>query len=351
MAADFFDDTLLEDPEALIGADELLRNLAEGGARIRHEVNAAHDAMAALAGQPRPRAVVAAGTDARLLRAVLEPWCPVPFVAWPGPTLPGWAGALDLVVVIAPGGHNVEAASAAAEAVRRGCSLLVSAPAQSPLAEASASRSTVLFPTQTKDVLAVAVVALQALHSLGLGPEVDAEEVAACLVQAALDCGPQRDLSRNPAKELAVTLADSVPLIWGGSVLAARAGRRFAEAMRQASGRTALAADAEHLLPVIGSAAAQRDIFADPFDDGPAERRPFLIVLDDGSQDPAIRTRRSRLLAAAEENGVRHRVLTWSEGGPVSRYAALLATGQYAAVYLALGLGRLSKPADPRTTP
>ena len=33
----------------------------------------------------RPRAVVAAGPDSRLLRAVLEPWCPVPFVAWPGP--------------------------------------------------------------------------------------------------------------------------------------------------------------------------------------------------------------------------------------------------------------------------
>ena len=35
------------------------------------------------------RAVIAAGPDSRLLRAVLEPWCPVPFVAWPSPALPG----------------------------------------------------------------------------------------------------------------------------------------------------------------------------------------------------------------------------------------------------------------------
>ena len=289
--------------------------------------------------------MVAAGSDARLLRAVLEPWCPVPFVAWPGPGLPGWAGALDLVVVIAPGGHNQDAASAAAEAVRRGCGLVVSTPAASPLAETSASRSTVLLPTQTGDVLAVAVVALQALHMLGLGPEVDAEEVADKLVEAALECSPRKALGSNPAKNLAVELAENVPLVWGGSVLAARAARRVAEAMRQASGRTALAADAEHLLPVIRGAgeASRKDIFADPFEDGPAELRPMLIVLDDGSEETTIRMTRSRLLAEAEQNGVRTRILTCHEGGPVSRYAALLATGQYAAVYLGLGLGRTAR--------
>jgi hypothetical protein len=348
MAVDFFDDHLLEDETALAGVDEILRNLAEAGSRVRHEVNASGAALAALADMQRPRAVVAAGSDARLLRAVLEPWCPVPFVAWPGPGLPGWAGALDLVVVIAPGGHSPDAASAAAEAVRRGCGLLVSAPASSPLAESSASRSTVLLPTQTADVLAVAVVALQALHLLGLGPEVDAEEVAEKLVEAALVSSPRRDLGSNPAKDLAVELAEAVPLVWGGSVLAARAARRVAEAMRQASGRTALAADAEHLLPVIRGAGQDpsRNIFADPFEDPPAELRPMLIVLDDGSEETTIRMTRSRLLAEAEQNGVRHRVLTCTEGGPVSRYAALLATGQYAAVYLGLGLGRTARTVD-----
>jgi len=343
MGAEEFDDTALDDPDALARADAALRQLAEAGSRVRHEVNASREAMAVLVGAPRPRAVVAAGADARLLRAVLEPWCPVPFVAWPGPSLPGWAGALDLVVVIAPGAHSPEAASAAAEAVRRGCGLLVAAPASSPLAEASASRSTVLLPTQTTDVLAVAVVALQALHALGLGPEVDAEEVAAELVNISLKCGPRSDLSGNPAKDIAMLLAEATPLVWGGSVLAARAGRRFAEALRKASGRAALAADAQHLLPLL-TAAPQKDIFADPFDSGPAERRPVLLVLDDGTEDPAIRIRRSRLLAEAESNGVRYRVLDHHEGGPVSRYAALHAMGQYVALYLGLGLGRLAEP-------
>ena len=45
------------------------------------------------------------------------PSCPVPFVAWPHPGLPGWAGALDLVVVLAPDGSDTGSASAVAEAV------------------------------------------------------------------------------------------------------------------------------------------------------------------------------------------------------------------------------------------
>ena len=44
----------------------------------------------------------------------------MPFVAWPGPSLPGWAGSLDLVVVLAPEGSDTGTASAVAEAVRRG---------------------------------------------------------------------------------------------------------------------------------------------------------------------------------------------------------------------------------------
>ena len=103
---------------------------------------------------------------------------------------------------------------------------------------------------------------------------------------------------------LAIALADANPLVWGGSVLAARAARRVAESIRRASGRTALAGDAEHLLPVI-EAAKQRDVFDDPFADAPADLRPMLVVLDDGTEDPVVREQRGRLQAAAESRGVR----------------------------------------------
>ncbi|HLL08838.1 MAG TPA: SIS domain-containing protein [Nocardioidaceae bacterium] len=338
-----FDETLLDDAEALARFDPVLRRLAESGARVRKEAAAAAEAGPSLAETPRPRAIVATGPDARLLRAVLEPWCPVPFVAWPGPNLPGWAGALDLVAVLAPGGADPGVSSSVVEAVRRGCGLLVAAPRHSIIAEHAASRATTLLPTQSDDGLAVAVVMLQALHHLGLGPEVTAESVAAALDGVALSCSPFQPLGANLGKDMAIALADALPLVWGGSVLAARAGRRVAEALRRTSGRAALAADAAHLLPVL-TAASRRDLFADPFTttslDVYDEERPALVVLDDGTDDPAVREQRGHLLHVVEEHDLRAHRIEAREGPDVARYATLLATGTYAATYLAIGLGR-----------
>jgi hypothetical protein len=297
--------------------------------RLDEAVDRAQDA--------RPRAVIAAGPDSRLLRAVLEPWCPVPFVAWPSPALPGWAGSLDLVVVLAPDGADTGTASAVAEAVRRGCQLVVACPPGSTVAEHAAGRWSTILPTATRDQLATAVVMLRFLDRVSLGPSADPEEVATALDDVATACSPHRDIAVNPAKVLAITLADANPLVWGGSVLAARAARRVAESIRRASGRTALAGDAEHLLPVI-EAARQRDVFADPFAEGGGDLRPVLLILDDGTEDPVVREHRGRLKAAAEARSVRVETLVAEESSEVARYASLLLSGTYAAEYLRLGL-------------
>ncbi len=348
-----FDDAALDDVVALTAADPLLRRLAEAGARVRLEADSTREAANTL-GDPaagsasdwRPRALVVAGADSRLLRAVLEPWCPVPFVAWPGPGLPGWTGSLDTVVVLAPQSGDEAATSAVLEAVRRGCTLLLACPPHASLAEMGASRSTTLLPTVSTDSLAVAVVVLQALHRAGLGPEVDAEEVAAALDAVAVACSPYEDLAGNPAKELAIVLAEATPLVWGGSVLAARAARRVAETFRRASGRAALAADADHLLPVL-AATTQHDLFADPFADRSVDAgagpRPALVLLDDASDGRVAREQRGRLIARAQEHDVRVHRVAGTEGPPIARYGTLLATGSYAAVYLAVGLGSTSR--------
>lgn len=337
----WFDEARLDDPGALAAADPLLRPLAEAGARVRRDASAAEEALAEALDrtrdESRPRAVVAAGPDSRLLRAVLEPWCPVPFVAWPGPSLPGWAGSLDLVVVLAPTGGDLGTAFAAAEAVRRGCRVVVAGPARSLVAEHAAGRWSSLLPTETGDQLATAVVMLRYLAASGLGPEADPEEVAAALDDVAIACSPHRDLAVNPAKMLAIALADATPVVWGGSVLAARAARRVAESLRRASGRAALAGDAEHLLPVLQQARS-RTVFADPFADGDAEARPLLLILQDGADSPVVREERGRLLAVADERGVRVEMLSADDPAEVARYASLLLAGQWAAAYLQLGL-------------
>jgi hypothetical protein len=337
-----FDDSLLDDESALARVDARLRHLAESGARVRREAGESADAVLRAThaiGGTRPRAVIAAGPDSRLLRAVLEPWCPVPFVAWPGARLPGWVGSLDLVVVLAPVGNDPETASGVAEAVRRGSQVVVACPERSLVAEHAVGRDTTLLPTVTGDQLATAVVVLELLAHLDLAPVNKPVVVADALDDVAVACSPFRDIAVNPAKNLASAIADTNPMLWGGTVLAARAGRRVAESIRRATGRAALAADMEHLLPVV-EAATIPDVFADPFaDPEDADRRPSLVILDDGSEDSAVRESRSRLAAAAERHGIRLETVTSEADGELARYAALLVTGQFAATYLDVGLG------------
>lgn len=337
----WFDDSRLDDELVLGAADPRLRWLAESGARVRREAAESAEAMALAVERAenagRPRAVLAAGPDARLVRAVLEPSCPVPFVAWPSANLPGWVGSLDLVVVLAPDGADPATASAVAEAVRRGCQVVVVCPEPSLVAEHAAGRDATVLPVATGDQLAVAVLVLSYLDRVGLGPSADPEEVAAALDAVAIASSPHRDLSVNPSKVLALSLADSLPLVWGGSVLAARAARRVAESIRRASGRGALAGDAEHLLPVI-EAARHHTVFDDPVDGNAGAARPVLLVLDDGADDPVRHGQRGALTRAADERGVRVEVVAAEAPGEVARYAELLLSGTYAAAYLSIGL-------------
>lgn len=349
--ADTFEESRLDDAATLERADYALRHLAEAGSRVRREAAEVADALAdavALTKDDRPRAIVAAGPDSRLLRAVLEPSCPVPFVAWPGPGLPGWAGPLDLVVMLAPDGADPAAAGTIAEAVRRGSRTVVACPEESLVAQHAAGRHTTLLPTRSRDQLATAVVVSQYLARVALGPHTDPEEVAVALDEVAIACSPSRDLAVNPGKALAIALGDAAPLLWGGSVLAARAARRVAEALRRASGRSALAGDAEHLLPVL-AAVEPRDVFEDPYaDDGVLDRRPLLVILDDGAADPVLVEHRRRLVAEAEERQVRVEQLDGTTGCALARYAALRGQGSFAAAYLGIGLGR-PVPVAPET--
>jgi len=63
-----FNDAWLDDQKALAGGDSILRRLAEAGARVRREAADSAEPKALLQGLPRPRAVIAAGTEARFIR-------------------------------------------------------------------------------------------------------------------------------------------------------------------------------------------------------------------------------------------------------------------------------------------
>lgn len=333
-----FDDSRLEDPEALAAIDPTLRHFAQAGARLRIESGQADlSALGDLGDRYRPRAVIASGPEARLIRAVLEPSCPVPFVAWPMHALPAWVGPLDLVIVLTEKTYDPDVSGTIAEAVRRGARVIVACPEGSPVAEQAAGSSTTIIPTRTGDPLAAAIVVLDGLSRIGLGPDVHRERVADAMDAVAGACSPHQTLATNPAKDLALTIGDDLPLVWGGSVLAARASRRVAEALREASGLPALAADAGDLVPVIESARS-RDPFADPFDDPTGGLGTTLVVLDDDSADSVVLRTRGQLLALAERHDVRVHTVRHDAGNDVERYSVLLMNGLFGAAYLSLGL-------------
>jgi hypothetical protein len=334
----FFDESRLDDEVILAAADVRLRALAESGARVRRAA-LAERATGRFDGSPR--AIVAAGPDSRLLRAVLEPTCPVPFVAWPNAGLPGWVGSLDLIVVLAPGGDDPQTASAVAEAVRRGAHVLVATRAGSLVAQHAVGRDATVLEVDTTDQLAHAVLVLNVLGAYGLGPITEPEDVAVALDDVAIACSPSRELTVNPAKELAIAHGDTTPLVWGGSVPVARAARRIAESLRRTTGRTALAGGADQLIPLL-ERAPLRDVFADPFDgDGP-EARPSLIVLDEPDPEPLDVHDRRRLVEIADARGVRVDIVSLPEAAAsrtsLAHYAALVLQGRYIAEYLGIGL-------------
>lgn len=341
----WFDESRLDDEHVLVQHDQLLRALAESGARVRRDQVEVREASARAAldlGGQRPRAVVAAGPDSRLLRAVLEPWCPVPFVAWPHAGLPGWVGSLDLVLVLAPTGEDQASAQAVAEAERRGAPVVAAAPVDSLVGRHVTGRWSTLLPVLAHDQLSAAVAVLDLLERLDLGPACDPDEVASALDAVAVACSPHRDLATNPAKALAIALADSRPVVWGASVLAARAARRIAEALRHATGHSAIAGELHQLLPVLESSPV-RDLFDDPLDDvdapGAVVLPPSLLILDDGNAEPEAREQQEQLVAAAHGRRLRVETMAAENAGVsgVARYASLLLQGRYAAAYSQLG--------------
>lgn len=340
MPTTWFDDSRLEADG--LEATESLWWLATAGARIRRA--AGSEPVGRLSRADRPRGVLVLGAEARLVRAVLEPVCPVPFMAWPGPVLPAWVGPLDLVVAL--GSHDAHAwqIRCVSEAVRRGATVIVAAPADSALAAAGTGTNCTRLPTPPDDPMAAAIAVLSLLGQLDLGPAVDVELAAAAADSVAAMCSPSRPIGDNPGKDLAIGLADSVPLVWGGTTLAGRASRRIAEALRRASGRVALAADAEELEAVLRGT-TPRDVFSDPFE-GETEICPTLLLLDADLVPSELAGTASRLMNLADSVGVR--VCRINSGDAelgaldVERYVTLLQQGRYAAAYLGVGRGTVT---------
>jgi glucose/mannose-6-phosphate isomerase len=348
-----FEPERLDDLEYLERTDPggVLREVASSAARVRMAHLAAAEAGAdRIARDGRPRAIVVAGVGSGalagdMLAAVCGYGVPVAVATVRSPLLPGWVGAADLVMAVSRTGAEEETVALAAEAARRGCGLFAVGRTGSPLEEVTLRSRGVFVPLPGYDappatVWDLAVPLVVAAGALGLVRGVaDACEAAARrLEEVAHRCRPGSEAFINPGKNLALELADTVPMIWGSYPLTAAAARRFAGALHTHARYPAVwgeLPEAGHTqIAAFDGPVAEKDVFAD----GPG-RTLRLFLLRDAEESPRLVRCREAAVRVAEERGVPVTVIDAEGAHPLERLATLVGLCDFASVYLALGYG------------
>lgn len=360
------------DPRVLGAVDrrDSLRALALAGADVRRSRVLADEAgIARVNGGDRPRSLLVAslggaGVVGDVVDFLAEPGSPVAVMQRRNAPLPGWVGPLDLVVAVSQSGVAPGPVALAAEAGRRGAGLLTVGAADSPLADVCArARGIHVDPgvsgrTTRTSLWSLLTPVLLGLEAVGvIGPVGEAlEEVADTLDARAEEYRPDSEVFVNPAKDLAVALSDTVPVVLGDGpltgVAAARAAAQLARTARtpascgelpDAASQIVATFDGPFARPVTVS--ARDDVFADPYLDGPSGPRLGLLMLRDRLPEQVTEAEASRhnlaqaVVDSATESGVRVWEHSTTEGEPLARLAGLLALVDYTATYLALGLG------------
>lgn len=384
------DESLLDDAEALTRVDtgELLLGLAGAGARVRTAARRADEAgLAGLHPDGRPRAVLVAGEAAALhagqvLAALSGATCPIlpvpasgPGAARPGPTgpglrwsLPGWASALDLVLIASPQGAETGLTDLVEQCYQRGCTVVVVAPAGSPLADAAQQASGLALPfvapprpPAAADVgvvwaLLVPLVALADRIGVVSAPPDAVQAAADRLDQVAGGCRPAAGTYQNPAKTLAVELAGTLPLLWAEGPRSAAVAERFSFILSERAGRPALYA------PVPDALTAHRGLLAGEFAGGnhldeffrdrvdepdePGRASLRIVLVREGAGEYALGSAATPAHQLAQEHGVPLSELaatpqgSGSLGSGLPNVAELFALTDFAAAYLALGAFR-----------
>ncbi|GAA6524534.1 SIS domain-containing protein [Intrasporangium sp. DVR] len=366
------DEARLDDVEALERLDSrgTLRALAGAGASVRRALQLSQEAGLERLGDLEPRAVVVAAAGgsacvAELFEAVARGGGAIPVQSCTSAPLPGWVGALDLVVAVSQSGRAAGPLALAAEAARRGAMLLTVGAPSSPLAEISARARGIHVPlavpgsSSRTAMWAHATPLLLAADTLGLS-SISAATVTALadeLDRRAQEVGPSAESFENQAKTLAVDVAESATIILGSGHLGAVSARR-AVAMLGRTGRVPVAFgvlpdSASQIVACFdgplagGESNGDADIFADPYLDGPKRPPLRLVMLRHASEAGTdLQLLADRVVAAAEDAGVRVSLLDAESDDPLLRVASHVALTDFAATYLALGQGF-----DPATSP
>lgn len=307
----------LDDAEALLAADRdgALWAASMAGAQVRATAAAvAEGALDTVRGDIRDfpaRTLIwvatrgAAATAGSLLAAARGDSAREPLVR--AGEAPAWMGSLDVLVVAGDDPGDPALVAAAAAGVRRGARVVVAAPYQGPLRDATAGRVAVLEPRVgvpdefgLPRYLAAGLAVLEAVEPENPAAQIDLGALADELDAEALRNSAGRELFTNPAKILADRIVGR-DVALAGDCAASLALARHGSAMMLRIGRTAVAAtglaDAVSALRARAAdgAGGSADIFHDEQIDGPAAERLRVLALALSAERTVVAARISGL--------------------------------------------------------
>jgi hypothetical protein len=379
----------LDDAEGLLEADRdgLLRSAAMAGAQVRATAAAVEEgALESLVSGQRPRTVIwlagrgPAESAGAMLAASLGGVAAEPIVT--AAQVPPWIGPLDVLIVAGDDPGDPLLVSAAATAVRRGARVVIAAPYEGPLRDATAGRVAVLasrlWVPEEFGLCRYLAVGLAALGVVDPGSEAtrgivpaggseatrgivpaggseatrgivtDLGALADELDAEALRNSAVREVFTNPAKVLAERISGRQAVLAGDCPATLALARHAGAVMLRVGGRPVAATGLTDALVAVRGFAAAR--FADPVDalfhdeeiDGPLPSRPRVLALTLADERSALAARSTGIddvdLVGVEDVGEAGSIP--AAGGRIERQLATLAVRlEMAAVYLRLAGG------------
>lgn len=286
----------LDDVEGLLAADRdgLLRAAATAGAQVRATAAALDEgALDVLRNDGRPRSVIwvagrgAAETAGAMLAATLGGSAAEPIVV--ASEAPPWIGPLDVLVVAGDDPGDPVLVDAAATGVRRGARVVVVAPYEGPLRDATAGRAAVLAPRLwVRDEFSLTrylAAGLATVQAIDPGLRTDLGALADDLDAEALRNGAAREVFTNPAKALAERMSGRTVVLAGDSAATLALARHGSATLLRVAHQAAVAAGLADVLVAMraGLAAGYRDpvdaLFHDDEIDGPLPERIRTLAL------------------------------------------------------------------------
>ncbi len=358
----------LEDTEGLLTADRdgLLRAASSAGAQVRAVATAVQEgALDPLRVEDRPRSVIwvagrgTAETAGVMLAATLGAVASQPFTL--AAEAPPWMGPLDVLIVAGADPADPALVAAAATGARRGARVVVAAPFEGPLRDATAGRAAILAPRlgipDEFGLCRYLAVGLAVLHAVDPRPSVDLGLLADELDAEALRNSAARELFTNPAKLLAARIADrQIALAGDGAATLALARHGSSVLLRVANQVIPATGLADAVVGLRAAASSGLDdpdaaLFHDEEIDGPLPQRLRVLAVILASEQTLVAARTAGLddvyLLAAEDvpdgpGGAAGSGVSPALGGPgraEQQLAVLAVRLEMAAVYMRLVRG------------